>query len=454
MIGPKFVRFTGLRVLSREQDSGLLKAFLWTNRLSTDTLKKRLNQLARKKLMDHLMTTAVVVLVGTMALPLSHEATAADLSVRPPEALQQEWNDMMLAGHFGWISNGQFNRVGPENSLSDPSIFFADDGEGWVFQAPQTIWGIRVSALKERRYLLMSQGGWVLEGGLLRRIDMEDAKIELYGKTIKRHEPTLQLFPHAGNESWQYGHEFFLLLRSKDHDQAKILRTWIVADSYDGDGGGLGTSTPHGSLEYDKFSQRVTVKVMNGHYAGLFIERVDLNDRLQAKPPPFGATNGDIESATYGSLLTLTTMPNEGETAPQAHVAEHHGHAPFEQAEGWVNQALRSKESIRAETATKNSICLALLRRAQVGSGRSVELYVRKWDCGGYKSSYDFFLLVRPQPDARARILRQWKMTFDGPGTLFQRAFLEYDSVSGMALVQVTDGLDWTLLKETVSVSD
>jgi hypothetical protein len=49
-------------------------------------------------------------------------------------------------------------------------------------------------------------------------------------------------------------------------------------------------------------------------------------------------------------------------------------------------------------------------------------------------------------------MLGQWNMKVDGPGKLFQRAFLDYDSGSGMALVQVTDGLDGVLVKETVSV--
>jgi len=145
-------------------------------------------------------------------------------------------------------------------------------------------------------------------------------------------------------------------------------------------------------------------------------------------------------------------VPIEGGTALQAHVAEHHGHASFEQVEGWVNQAMRTKESIRAETETKKSICIALLRRAQVSSGRTLELYARKWDCGGLKPSYEFFLFLRPQPHAKATILGQWEMKVDGSGKLFQRAFLDYDTGLGVALVQVTDGLDGVLVKETVPV--
>ncbi len=229
--------------------------------------------------MGQFITVLAVLLIGIMASPLSDKAAAADLSVRPPEALQQEWNDMMLAGRFGRIDNGQVTRVEPDDFLSDPST--SHPNPGWVHGAPMTIWGIAVYDLRERRFL-MSQGGWALKGGLLRRIHIGDDRIELYGKTIQRHEPYLFLFPHwyINNESWSFGHEFFLLLRSKHHDGALILRKWVVADSYDGNGGGLGSSGPRLFLEYDQLSQKVTVKVMNGHYAGLFIERVDVTDAL------------------------------------------------------------------------------------------------------------------------------------------------------------------------------
>jgi hypothetical protein len=229
--------------------------------------------------MGQFITVLAALLIGIMALPLSDEAAAADLSVRPPESLQQVWNDMMLAGRFGRVDDGQSTREGLDDPLLDPSTSLPD--AGWVFNAPRTRWGIAVYDLRERRFL-MSRGGWVLEGRLLRRIHIGDVRIELYGKTIQRHEPYLNPWPHVyfGDEWWNFGHEFFLLLRSKDHDRALILRKWVVADSYDGYGGGLGSSGPRGFLEYDQFSQIVTVKVMDGHYAGLFIERVDVTDAL------------------------------------------------------------------------------------------------------------------------------------------------------------------------------
>src|SRR6185295_865915 len=178
-----------------------------------------------------LIGVLAAVMIWGMALPVPHEVAAADLSVRPPDALQQEWNDMMLSGRFGRIYNGQFT----ENSSA------LNREDGWIFEAPMTACGIWVGDLTERRYFLFGHGGWELEGGLLRRIDISAATIELYGKTIKRHEPYMNPFPHVwfGNGLWNFGHEFFLVLRSKDHTQAQILREWFVSDSYNGGGSDL-----------------------------------------------------------------------------------------------------------------------------------------------------------------------------------------------------------------------
>jgi hypothetical protein len=90
-----------------------------------------------------------------------------------------------------------------------------------------------------------------------------------------------------------------------------------------------------------------------------------------------GAASADIAPDTTETLLSLMQVPSDSSMVPKAHVAEHHGHASFEQAEGWVNQAMRTKESIRAETETKHSICIALIRRVQTDSGRTLELYAR-----------------------------------------------------------------------------
>jgi hypothetical protein len=92
----------------------------------------------------------------------------------------------------------------------------------------------------------------------------------------------------------------------------------------------------------------------------------------------------------------------------------------------------------------------------EITHGRSLELYARVSDCGGYTSLKDFFLFLTPSPYATAMLLCHWTVPRDGPGKLFQRAFLDYDPGSGLAQVRVTDGFeppsDWDLIKDTVPV--
>ena len=405
----------------------------------------------------------VVGITVTIVSLVAYEATAADLSARPPESLQQEWNDMMLAGQFGWIYNGQFNRMGPENASIDPHASFPDKAEGWIDDYLMTVWTIRVSSLKEQRYLLMGRGGWVLTGGLLRRVDTADGRLELYGKTITRHEPYWNPWPHVyfNNESWHLGHELFLIRRSSDQDKAMVLRKWVIGDAY----GTMGMM-PRGYLEYDKFSQTATVRVTNGHFHGLRIDHVDLKDRASTTGPSVETWQTKHNVNVHDTLLTLLNIPKNGMPESTLHLTEHHGFTSFEAAEGWVNQALRSKESIRAEAEMETErggykqsvwVCLALVRRESAGAGQILELYARKWNCGGTKPSYDYFLLLRPQPQEKATLLRQWNVPPDGPGKLLQRAFLDYARDSNTVQVRVTDGLEppngWTLIQDTIPIS-
>lgn len=327
---------------------------------------------------------------------------------------------------------------------------------GWVHDA-YTPWGIEVTALKERRYLIRSNGGWVLDGGLLQRLQVAEMQIELYGKTITRHEPYLNPLPHVWfwNESWQLSHEFYLVARSKVREHATILRRWVIADAH-----GAGELTPRGLLKFDNLSDELIVTVTDGHYAGLFSERVNVRAAFAKDVTREGATqNAGVDTGDphiHETLLRLITIPVDGETASHTHLAEHQGYASFEEADGWVNWALQSKESIRAEAWPRQWICVGLIRRMEINHDRSLEFYARVRDCGGYTSLKDFFLFLTPSPHATATLLRHWTVPRDGPGKLFQRAFLDYDLGSGLAQVRVTDGFEpptgWDLIKDTVPV--
>jgi hypothetical protein len=402
-----------------------------------------------------LTATAVMVLLVFAEVLFAPGAPGADLSARPPAELQQQWNDMMLEGRFGRLYNGdfyEFHQRGPSNSAIDPTTSFLDMAHGWVHEA-YTPWGIEVTALKEHRHLIRSRGGWVLEGGLLQRLHVEERQIELYGKTITRHEPYLNPLPHVWfwNESWKLSHEFFLVARSKGRGHATVLRQWVIADAYC-----AGDLTPRGLLEYDNVSDELIVTVTHGHYAGLFRERVNLRTASAIDVTRESATRSAGDPHTHETLLRLITMPAQGETAANTSLVEHQGYASFEEADGWVNWALQSKESIRAEAGPRQRICAGLIRRMEINHGHSLELYARVRDCGGYTSLKDFFLFLTPSPHATATLLRHWTVPRDGPGKLFQRAFLGYDPGSGLAQVRVTDGFEpptgWDLIKDTIPV--
>lgn len=403
-----------------------------------------------------LAASSVIVFFIFAEVLFAPEAPGADLSARPPAELQQQWNDMMLKGRFGRLYNGEFHEFYQRPSgkpAIDPVMSFSDMANGWVHDAGHTPWGIEVTSLKERRHLIRNHGGWVLEGGLLQRLHVAERQIELYGKTITRHEPYLNPLPHVWfwNESWRLSHEFFLVARSKDRGHATVLRRWVIADVH-----GAGDLTPRGLLKYDNVSDELIVTVTHGHYAGLFRERVNLKTASAIDVIRESATRSAVDPHIYEVLLQLITMPVQGETAAHTYLVEHQGYASFEEADGWVNWALRSKESIRAEAWPRQWICVGLIRRMEINHGRSLELYARVRDCGGYTSLKDFFLFLTPSQHATAMLLRHWTVPRDGPGKLFQRAFLDYEADSGLAQVQVTDGFEpptgWDLTKDTVPV--
>ena len=211
---------------------------------------------------------ALVILVwGTLCRPVG--ATESGIAPQPPEALQQAWNEHMMAGTFG--------------SLNDGTAHQADSGAcvvitEWIYRAADTGCGVLVIDRRERRFL-KARGGWVLKGGLIGRLEFGNARIELYGKTIERHEPYLQPWPHVwiGNTTWTASHEVFLLHRAARGDRATVLRTWKLIDPERNGGSSL---LPRGSLERGGTSTSVQVRVINAHAADLVSEDVDVSGAL------------------------------------------------------------------------------------------------------------------------------------------------------------------------------
>ena len=130
--------------------------------------------------------------------------------VGPPAGLHEMWNEKMLAGTFGRIRDGR----------EEKAAFGRDSGKGWIHEASGSPTGIDIMDLRERRFL-KSQGGWLLNGGLLGHVAVSDERIELYGKTIERHEPFANPWPPVwiGMDDWTFAHEFFFC----------AVGNWVIA---------------------------------------------------------------------------------------------------------------------------------------------------------------------------------------------------------------------------------
>jgi len=175
----------------------------------------------------------------------------------------------MMAGTFGSLNDGAAHEA-----ASGGCVVITE----WIYRAADTGCGVLVIDRRERRFL-KARGGWVLKGGLIGRLEVANARIELYGKTIERHEPYLQPWPHVwiGNTTWTASHEVFLLHRAVRGDRATVLRTWKLIDPERYGGSSL---LPRGSLERGGTSTSVQVRVINAHAADLVSEGVDVSGAL------------------------------------------------------------------------------------------------------------------------------------------------------------------------------
>lgn len=213
------------------------------------------------------------IALALIGVVLPHVAAAADLNTatRPPEALEQMWNDNMLAGHLGRYYNGTMTRL-------DSASCARPNGWIWIHDVASAGCGLSVVDLRERRGL-KSRGGWALEGGLLGRIDVDDRRLELYGRRAVRHEPYFQPWPHVwiGMKSWNTTHEFFLIRRDRPAERAVILRSWTLPDPEASGGYSFVTRV---RLECPKSCEVVRVHVMNAYDRDLISESVNVATAL------------------------------------------------------------------------------------------------------------------------------------------------------------------------------
>jgi hypothetical protein len=131
-------------------------------------------------------------------------------------------------------------------------------------------------------------------------------------------------------------------------------------------------------------------------------------------------------------------------------------YASFEAVDGWVTQVTKTREAIIVEDKDYRTVEGGLLRRVPAGGTAVVELYGRQLPYPltvvrtGWGRAHDFFLVFRPSSQSMARVLKQWRIPFDGPGRLFLRGFLVYDDARAIATVRVMDGVDHVAVDEGV----
>ena len=196
----------------------------------------------------------------------------------PPRApLDALWEKHMLEGTFVFIEVHK-SKITAREKHPPPTVDPKDDEPtfGVLMSHP-----ISVSELGEG---LFGNGGWILQGGLLRRINDDSSTIELYGKRVVRQFPHFRILPHR-DPPMEVGYEFFLLRRKPGTTRAVIIRQWtFLPDEVVLKDVGHGGRYPNVRciLQYDATTRNATVTV-----TGLkrpFEERIDLSSGLGSFP--------------------------------------------------------------------------------------------------------------------------------------------------------------------------
>ena len=142
----------------------------------------------------------------------------ADGVIRSP--LDEQWEEYMLAGSNIALVNG---------------VRLREDGTPYTIYEGKVdhVWGsdkgIRIDDMREVSLGgLLTGGGWRLEGGLLSRIEIKDGLLELCGKSRWQVDPQLFHFGKSPPRSARHSYDFFLLLRPKEAEQAKLIKKWHI----------------------------------------------------------------------------------------------------------------------------------------------------------------------------------------------------------------------------------
>lgn len=134
-----------------------------------------------------------------------------------PDSLDSLWEKYMLDGTFAIVSIEN-----DKSSISTEHPSDSADPQEEEITFP-TLMSHPISVLRLGEGIFRN-GGWVLDGGLLRRIRENEFTIELYGKRVARRYPYIP-FPPDRNPPQDRSYELFLLRRDAV-GHATILRKW------------------------------------------------------------------------------------------------------------------------------------------------------------------------------------------------------------------------------------
>jgi len=160
-----------------------------------------------------------VIFICGLALLALALASACGGEAPPREPLDAIWEEYMQKGIFVIMS---FDEGKPDISIEKPPVSVDPKAEEVTYSTLMTH-PILVMRLGDGFF---RNGGWVLRGGLLRRISDGTSTIELYGKEVIRRFPYFH-FPFHRDVPQESGYEIFLLRRDPD-GIAVVLRKWTI----------------------------------------------------------------------------------------------------------------------------------------------------------------------------------------------------------------------------------
>jgi hypothetical protein len=163
----------------------------------------------RRRLLSAALQSATLLIVVSVASGGSSER----------DDLDQIWNEHMLAGKAALIILDK----GSESTTEAGSIPELSQGRLPAVIAAHS--GITVHRVGKG---IWTNGGWILQGGLLGRVEIDSVAYEFFGKEVIRRIPYFP-FPFHRDPPQESGYEFFLVRRGQRDIRGSVVRQWAVS---------------------------------------------------------------------------------------------------------------------------------------------------------------------------------------------------------------------------------